>query len=141
MEFAGSLEDRQLIRERIDTYADAAFRKDQEAWLANWSEQCVWKVFGAEVRGKEAMRAQWAQIWTMFEHMAFFTQVGSIEVDGDRAKVRSYCREILRRKDGGISKIIGAYDDELVRENGAWLFARRDYQVLMNESSSEGPSA
>ena len=134
MGFAGSLEDRQLIRERIDAYADAAFRKDQDAWLANWSEQCVWKVFGAEVRGKEAMRAQWAQIWTMFEHMAFFTQLGAIEVDGDRAKVRSYCREILRLKDGGVRKVVGAYDDEMVRENGAWLFARRDYQVLMNES-------
>ena len=134
MGFAGTLEDRQLIRERIDTYADAAFRKDREAWLANWCEECVWKVFGSEVRGKEAMREQWAKIWTMFEYMAFFTQLGSIDVDGDRAKVRSYCREILRRTDGGISKIVGAYDDDLVRENGAWLFARRDYQVLMNES-------
>ena len=139
MGFQGTLEDRQLIRERIDTYADAAFRKDREAWLANWCEECVWKVFGAEVRGKEAMREQWATIWTIFEHMAFFTQLGSIDVDGDRATVRSYCREILRRKDGGVSKIIGAYDDELVRENGAWLFARRDYQVLMDESKTEGP--
>jgi ketosteroid isomerase-like protein len=139
MSFEGTIADRQLIRERIDAYADAAFRKDREAWLANWCEDCVWKVFGSEVRGKDAMREQWTGIWTIFEHMAFFTQLGSIEVDGDRAKVRSYCREILRRKDGGISKIIGAYDDEMVREGGAWLFARRDYQVLMDESKTEGP--
>ena len=41
--------------------------------------------------------------------------------------------EIIRLKDGGLFKLIGHYDDELVRENGQWLFLRRNYQPQVLE--------
>ena len=36
--FDGPLEDRMAIRERIEAYSDAVFRKDADAWIANWRE-------------------------------------------------------------------------------------------------------
>ena len=35
--------------------------------------------------------------------------------------------------DGSIQKVVGRYEDELVRANGEWLFARRNYQLLADE--------
>jgi ketosteroid isomerase-like protein len=138
MAFTGPAEDRLLIRERMGAYADAAFRRDMEAWLANWSAEPVWRTWGQEFRGRDALRAQWEQIWTglKMEKMAFFTEIGAIEVAGDRATARSYCREILQLDGGRIRKVVGAYDDELVREKGVWLFARRDYSLFMDEPAA-----
>ena len=30
-------------------------------------------------------------------------------------------------------KLVGSYDDQLVRENGAWKFAKREYSMLIRE--------
>jgi ketosteroid isomerase-like protein len=130
MNFEGPLEDRLQIRERYGAYSDAAFRKDVDAWLSNWADDCVWFTWGQEFHGKAAMRAQWETVWTTMDHMAFFAEVAAIQVHGDAASARAYCHEILFLKDGGVRKIIGAYEDRLVRRDGAWLFARRDYKLL-----------
>ena len=133
--FVGSFEDRMLIRERYGAYSDAVFRADVDAWLGNWVEDCVWRVFGTEHRGHRALRAQWESIWGTLKTMAFFAEIGAIEVDGDQASARCYTREILSLEAGGVPKVVGAYADELVRENGVWLFARRTYSVLIDEST------
>ncbi len=135
MAFDGPLEDRLLIRERMGAYSDAIFRRDVEAWLACWTEGGVRAQGGAEHRGKPALRAMWERVWAGLEKMAFFTELGASEVRGEHATARCYCREILFLKDGGIRKVVGVYEDELVRENGVWLFARRDYQLLMDEGA------
>lgn len=136
MAFSGPLEDRQLIRERMGAYSDATFRGDVEAWLACWTEDAVRAQTGAEHRGKPALRAMWEQVWGMLDKMAFFTEIGAIEAQDDRATARCYCREILFLKGGEVRKVVGVYDDELVRENGVWLFARREYRLLMDEGAT-----
>jgi uncharacterized protein (TIGR02246 family) len=138
MNFEGPLEDRLQIRELYGTYSDAAFRKDADAWLANWADDCVWFTFGQEFHGKAAMRAQWEQVWTIMDKMAFFAEVAAIQVQGDRATGRCYCHEILFLKAGGVRKVIGAYEDQLVRQDGVWRFARRDYRVLGDEGAWTG---
>ncbi len=130
MTFAGSADDRLKIRERFDAYSDAIFRGDVEAYLACWSEDCVRTGFGGECRGKSALRAHWDGIWNTLERMTFFTQMGAIEVDGDHATARCYCLEILNLRAGGFRKLVGTYEDELVRERGEWLFSRRSYLLM-----------
>jgi ketosteroid isomerase-like protein len=130
--FTGSAEDRLKIRERIDAYSDAVTRCDVEAYLACWTEDGERRGSGGECRGKPALREHWDGIWQALERMAFLTQVGSINVDGDRATARSYCLEIFSLHSGEIRKLVGTYDDELVRVGGEWLFARRNYQVLID---------
>jgi hypothetical protein len=68
--------------------------------------------------------------------MVFSTQIAVIEVDGDRAAARCYCRVVLHLKHGLFRKRVGRYDDELVRVEGDWLFAHRRYQLFMDEGAS-----
>ncbi|MCB2059532.1 MAG: nuclear transport factor 2 family protein [Novosphingobium sp.] len=134
MAFTGPLEDRIAIRELHDTYADAGFRGDRQAWLDCWARDCTWITSFGERSGKEALAQQWDALWSTLDALGFFAIVGSIEVDGDTAVTRGYVREIAVMKDGPAQKIAGRYDDELVRENGAWKFASRRYSVLIREA-------
>jgi ketosteroid isomerase-like protein len=138
MAFEGSQEDRLMIRERIGAYSDSVFQNDVEAYLACWTDVCVRVQGRSEWRGKIALREHWTMTWATMNKLAFFTEVGAIEVRGDRAIARSYCREIVVLKRGGIRKVIGVYNDQLLREEGRWLFSRREYQLFMDELS--GPN-
>lgn len=133
MAFTGPLEDRIAIRELYGSYADASFRADRQAWLDCWAQDCTWSTHFGDVRGKAALDAQWDLIWQTFKSIGFFSEIGSIEVDGPRAVGRAYCREILDLGEGRVRKIVGAYADELVREGGQWRFARRTYDVRITE--------
>jgi len=133
MAFTGSLEDRTLIRELHDTYADAGFRSDKQQWLDCWTDDCTWQVPQGGVSGKPALSGMWDGLWQTFDKLGFFTVLGAIEVDGDRAMTRAYVREIFVPLAGGMQKIVGRYDDELVRIDGRWLFSSRVYSVLIRE--------
>ncbi|MGB3623433.1 hypothetical protein FT643_17045 [Ketobacter sp. MCCC 1A13808] len=135
--FAGSIEDRTLIRERYGAYSDAVFQQDAEAWLANFSDAAVWEIFGKKIQGKSMLKAQWDGLWKNLERMAFFSEIGSIVAHDNSATARLYCREILLLKTGSVKKITGCYEDELIKVNGVWLYSRRCYSVLINEA---GPS-
>lgn len=133
MAFEGPFEDRLRIRELYGSYGDATARCDLDAYLACWSEDGVRAAHGTECRGTAALRAHWTDSWQRLESMAFFTDVASIVVRGDAATARVYCREIMVLKGGGIWKVVGAYDDDLVRDGDRWLFAHKSYRLLINE--------
>lgn len=135
MAFKGPLEDRIAIRDLMGAYADATFRQDVEAWLACFTQDAVRAQGAREVRGTVELRAMWDKVWSILDRMAFFTEVGAIEVDGDRATARAWCREILFLKGGGVRKVVGVYDDLLLRQDGGWRFARRTYQLFMDEAA------
>lgn len=137
MNFTGPLEDRIAIRELHDTYADAGFRGEMEQWLNCFAEDCVWITPFGEMRGKEQLKGMWDQIWSTMGALGFFTVMGAIEIDGEKATDRAYIREIFLAKDGAMQKLVGRYDDDLVKVDGAWKFARRDYSVLVREDGDE----
>jgi ketosteroid isomerase-like protein len=130
MGYMGSTDDRLAIRERIERYSDAVFRRDEAAWAENWAEQAVWSLAGTEVSGKDAIVSMWRQAMTQFSFVAFFATPGAIEISGDSATARVYTSEVLAGVDGNLSRILGRYDDRLVRKNDQWLFAERRYTIL-----------
>jgi len=134
MSFEGAIEDRLAIRERIDSYSDAVFRKDAEAWTANWCEDSVWSLPGIAVSGRAQIRAAWMQAMDAFALAAFFATPGSIFVEGEVASATVYTQEILVDAKGVVRRIVGAYDDELVRQAGIWLFRRRSYRILHDQT-------
>lgn len=67
---------------------------------------------------------------------ASFCEIGSLQVDGDKAEARSYCQEIVAMKGGNLMKVIAQYDDQLVKIEGAWLFSCRRYTVLIREAGA-----
>ena len=136
--YKGAAEDRLAIRERIESYSDAVFRHDADAWIANWAEDGVWHLpaLGLDLTGRPAIRAAWEQAMSAFAMAGFFAVPGAIEINGDMATARSYTQEILVAKEGGgVRKIVGAYDDTLVKRDGQWLFTRRAYNVLHDEQT------
>lgn len=135
MTFSGSMDDRIRIRELYSSYADAVFRQDRDAYLACWHRDGVRISGHEELRGEDALRMAWDSIWSTIERMAFFSEIGAIQVDGGTATARCYCREIIERKDGRIWKVVGLYEDELTCDNGAWVFLQRRYSLLINERS------
>lgn len=133
MAYEGPLEDRLAIRERIETYGDAVFRRDAEAWIANWAEDAVWSLPGFEVVGKAAIKRAWIQAMSAFSLAAFFGVPGSIVVRGETATARVHTQEILTDAQGGVRRVVGVYDDELIREGGEWLFRKRLYQIKLDQ--------
>lgn len=133
MAFTGPIEDRHAIRDLYDSYADGANRGDREAWLACWSDDAYWWTHYFEQSGKQAIAAQHEQLMANVATTTFFTQIGMIEVDGDKAKSRAFCMERLVMKSGGSHRLTGRYDDDLVRSGGKWLFTRRIYKVMIEE--------
>lgn len=125
------IEDRLLIRERYGLYSDAAFQKNAEAWLACWCDTGEWHLFGKALRGKDALRQQWDDTWQLLDRMAFFSEIGPVDIRAGKASVRSYCHEVVSFKDGNLLNVVAQYDDELVKESGRWLFAKRVYNVLI----------
>jgi hypothetical protein len=138
MAFTGPVEDRLAIRERYNAYSDAATTQDEDAYLACWHAHGVRVGQGQECRGTDDLRVQWRGMWVLLDRMAFFSEPGAIEVSGDRARAHCNCREIIVLKSGELWKVVGRYDDEFVRENGDWLFARREYTMLINEKDYAG---
>jgi ketosteroid isomerase-like protein len=132
MAFTGPIEDKQLIRERFETYSDAVIRQDLDTYLACWTDSCRREGSGGECVGKDQLRAHWHEVFQTIEQMVFFTQLASITVDRDRAIARSYCLEIMKFSDGHTRQLVGEYDDELVHVDADWLFSRRRYQVALN---------
>lgn len=132
--FDGPIEDRLAIRERIEAYSDAVFCHDAEAWIANWRDDGVWRLPGIDVAGKAQIKAAWVQAMSGFAVAGFFATPGAIEVRGDRAAVRVYTQEILIDHAGKVRRILGAYDDELVKAADVWLFSSRAYSVLHDQN-------
>ncbi|HUD31200.1 MAG TPA: nuclear transport factor 2 family protein [Novosphingobium sp.] len=133
MPFTGPVEDRLAIRELYGTYADASWRGDRALWLATFTPDGRWTSHLFDAQGHEALAATWDGLWKDWASVAFLAEIGSIEVAGDAAAVRSYAREVVQTNAGAVFKLCGRYEDALVRSDGEWKFARRDYTLTIGE--------
>lgn len=133
MPFTGSTEDQLLIRQLYGRYTDASWRGDREEWLSCFTADGRWTSHLFDCTGTDELRATWDGLWKDWDNVAFLTDIGSIEIAGDTAKARSFAREIVQLKNGGIFKLCGHYDDDIVRQDGNWLFASRAYRAVIME--------
>ena len=137
MAFTGPIEDRMAIRETLDSYCDAVNQRDADAWAATWAEDSVWNLTVIpgmeEITGKENIVNTWKQAMEMFPFVFMAGTVGSIEVNGETALARTYTAEVAITTDENEIRPRGQYDDELIKENGSWLFKRRTFKSLHGE--------
>ncbi len=122
--------DSRAIRALIEAYADAVFRRDAEAWQANWHEDARWDLMGTLIEGRTAIVAAWQQAMAGFAFVGFMCQPGPIEVVGDAASARVWVRETLVDTDGRRRELFGRYDDEYRRTAEGWKIARRSYRII-----------
>lgn len=133
MPFTGPIGDRLAIRELYGTYGDASWRGDRATWLATFAPDGRWTSHLFDASGHAALAETWDGLWKDWTSVAFLSEIGSIEITGDRASVRSYAREVVQTKADTVFKLCGRYEDALVRLDGEWKFARRDYTMTIGE--------
>jgi len=130
MAITGPIEDQLAIRALHESYADAVFRRDAADWGALWTDDAVWDLMGTKVDGKAAIVGLWSGAMATFAFVAFFSQVGTIEITGDTATGRLYTSEVLEDLEGNLRRTVGRYEDAYVRRNGTWLYQSRSFAIL-----------
>lgn len=141
MPFTGPAEDLQAIRELLDTYADAVTQRDADAWGATWAEDGHWTMpdypeFPAQT-GRGNIVTLWVEAMKQFPGIMFEAWPGSIEVEGDRAVVRSYTSEIYDQGENTV-RDRGRYEDECVKIGGKWYFQRRAFRNIHKQIAPRG---
>ena len=133
MAFTGAAEDRLAIRELLDIYADAVTRCDAEAWAGTWADESEWSLPDypeiGTIKGKDAIVAMWVEAMKHYPGLMFEAWPGSIEIDGNLAKVGSYTAEVYVQA-GVTVRDRGVYDDVCVKIDGRWLFKSRSFRNI-----------
>jgi ketosteroid isomerase-like protein len=130
MAITGPIEDQLAIRALHESYADAVFRRDAADWGALWADDATWNLMGTAVEGKEAIVGLWSGAMAGFAFVAFFSQVGTLEISGDSGTGRVYTSEVLEDQHGEMRRTVGQYDDLYVRKGGDWIYQSRSFAVL-----------
>jgi ketosteroid isomerase-like protein len=128
----GPIEDRLAIRELIEAFAAAAMRLDANALGATWAEEGVWKLVSIPepMKGRDEIVAGFSKVTAYLEVMSMICFPAELVIEGDRARGKAYCRELIFTKAGEQKIVVGCYDDRYVKRDGQWYFLSRTYEVM-----------
>jgi ketosteroid isomerase-like protein len=128
MSFTGNFEDRLMIRELMDTYADGVNQRSTEIWGSTWAEDSVWNLTVVpgmeEVIGRDNIVKGWEQSMTLFPFVFMAMTVGYIHVTGNTATARSYTAEVAVMQDGTDLRPRGQYAVSLLHCTASKVFIR-----------------
>jgi ketosteroid isomerase-like protein len=137
--------DRLAIRELIDDYAHCADRRDAKGQMALFTADTRFLVFmdataaepTQELHGRESLAPVFDNLNT-YAATTHFNGQSTLSLDGDRATGVSYClaHHLSAGEDGQRTMMIASirYLDELVKQDGQWLFAERRLMVDWTET-------
>lgn len=132
-----ALEDRAAIAELRARYCAYLDAHDWDALVELFTVDGEFHGMGA-ARGRDELRAFYARITEeSFDAFWHFSSNETVELDGDRATGETYLNQpsVI---DGVAYACAGRYRDELVRQAGRWLFARRRVSFFYFVPLSEG---
>ena len=125
------LEDREAINGLFMRYRECLDEKDFSGYAALFAEDGEFVAAGGTAKGQagieELVDGMRGNLLTAVVGDDLHIVVNpEIAVDGDSATARSTWIYLVRGDDGEPTLCkVGHYEDDLVRENGAWRFARR----------------
>ncbi len=125
-----SVADELEIRNLVAKYADAVLRADAGAWLETWANEGEWELLGECSRGHEALAKRLEVLTSGLEFVMQRMGGGIVRVGKEGARGRWTITEHARTKEGTALFTMGAYQDEYCREDGRWLFARRNFRAF-----------
>jgi uncharacterized protein (TIGR02246 family) len=138
--------DEHAVRSLAAAYTDAVNRRDAEGMAAVFAEDGVIEKpgFGDPVVGIAKIRKRYQRLQSERDFLFQMIHSGVVEfVADDRAKARWWFSELKQAK--GASdwlQIMGVYEDEAVRLDEGWRFARRTQATLLNQTlAAEGIEA
>jgi hypothetical protein len=112
------------IQELCARFCQTIDGEDYEGWAQCFTAEGVFEFDGWAIRGRHAL-AEYAKVHARVMHSRHLTVNCLYEVQGDRATGRSTTLVTLATEGG--YKILGqgAYQDQLVKEDGQWRIAYR----------------
>ncbi len=126
------------IRALVNKFSDAANRKDGDAFQALWAKDAVWKIgapINVEFKGKQNMGSSVTHMLGLWDFFVQLSGPGVVTINGDKATARFYVNEIARKADDKSGNYnLSMYDDELIKENGKWVFLKRSYHTIYQEA-------
>lgn len=123
------------IRNLVGRYCHHTTTADTSGWAATWAPDAVWEIPGdGRIEGRESIAATYERIRALYTMCVQQVLSGEVSVDGETATARWYVRE-QQWRDGPEgepvgSELVGTYDDELARCEGAWLFSKRTFSII-----------
>jgi hypothetical protein len=131
------LEDKEEIRNLLQEYRRTLDARDMRAYSALFAAEGSWSGKSGSATGPDGIHdmlvavlpgnppAPGATLWHWIGDP-------TIVVDGDRATASSLWMHVRRGEDDRpLLPTLGAYDDELIREDGRWRFLRRSVSPLV----------
>ena len=125
--------DELAIRALAYAFTDAVNRRDAAAFESLWDENGVWEIGDPLHSIKKGAANIAAHMIELAEPLAFFVQQvhsGVVAIDADQATARWSVQETGRTRNNGPYNNHAFYEDELVKRDGAWRFARRSYRYV-----------
>jgi 3-phenylpropionate/cinnamic acid dioxygenase small subunit len=126
-----ALEDEREIRELLIFYAQRLDGRDHAGYAALFAREGRWSGKMGDYTGPAAIEKMLVDAFgptpAGFQNTNNFHLMSNmiIRVDGDRASAQSRITYFERNDLRPEAKLAGRYDDELVREDGRWLFLHR----------------
>lgn len=141
---AGSYaDDRADIEDLQARYLFALDFRDPDLYVSTFTADGVLDVGSGEIKGRDAIRQTIARMPQPAATPGLWPAVGRhnisnivLKIDGDRATGRAYWFHYSNDnpKRAGVFDGFGHYEDELVKVDGRWLFAKRR---IYNENRGE----
>jgi hypothetical protein len=88
-------------------------------------------------KGRDAIVGLWVEAMKNYPGIMFEAWPGSIEIDGSKAKVRSYTSEVYDQN-GNTLRDRGVYDDTCVKVGSQWLFKKRIFRNIHRQHAPKG---
>lgn len=123
-----TVDDELAVRALVHRYADAVCRNDEARWASCWAPTGEWELFSRSLQGVDEIVAFYRRAMSRYDTVVQLAHNGTAEVDGDTGRGCWYISEHAFQ-DGTGALMLGRYDDEYVRIDGAWRFARRALTV------------
>lgn len=128
---AVAAEDELALRNLVARYADAVCRRDADAWIATWAEDCVWDLGRGRVsRGRPQTLDLWLSSIAAYPWVAQLPASGTVETSGSGYAGWWYILELNHRADGSGVLHLGHYADTYARTGEGWRFAARRFHLI-----------
>ena len=125
--------DELAIRSLVARFSDACIRGDIQQFKETWMEEGRWLVGQPYETKCEGIDAILSHLHFLRNGLNFFTQLvthGVLELDGDRAMMRSPVWEMASGPADHFYNNLGLYHDVVVKTEGKWRFLERRYEYI-----------